>query len=75
MVAVVVEVVATDEKESGVAWVAEVDLVANTPGQLVVVEVAESAEVRTKVQVLWEQAAVVDVVAASAEVHKKAQVL
>lgn len=75
MVAVVVEVVATDEKESGVAWVAEVDLVASTPGQLVVDEVAESAEVRTKVQVLWEQAAVADVGAVSAEVHKKAQVL
>lgn len=70
-----VEVVAMDEKESGVAWVAEVDLVASTPGQLVVDVEAESVEVRTKVQVLWEQAAVVDVVAAFAEVHKKAQEL
>lgn len=69
-----VEVVAMDGKESGVAWVAEADLVASTPGQLVGDEVAESEEVHTKEQAPWARAVVVDVVAASAEVRKKVQV-
>lgn len=74
LAAVVVEVVALVGKESGVAWVAEADLVASTPGLLVVDEVAESGEVHTRVQAPWAQAVVVDVVAASVEVRKKAQV-
>lgn len=69
-----VEVVALVGKESGVAWVAEADLVASTPGQLVGDEVAESEEVHKMELVPWAQAVVADVVAASEAVRKKAQV-
>lgn len=69
-----VEVVARDGKESGVAWVPEADLVASTPAQLVGDEVAESEEVHTREQVPWAQAVVVDEVAEFEEVRKKAQV-